>query len=107
MTPKPLTTSMALAFASALALFALTLFALAGCAGTDTPEEWKAWIDTATYDQVVREWGEPTGCQQMSATDRMCEWDAHSYAVSDRRLLLMFDQGGVLRSVTDARTPRR
>jgi hypothetical protein len=84
---------------------ACLLLLLCAC-GKDAPE-YNEWIDEYTYDQVVAEWGEPEGCQWISDDERMCEWTSFSFMVADRRILLTFDEQGILRSAADARVPKR
>ena len=76
------------------------LLVLAACwGGEEPPSIWENRVGAFTLDEAEQLYGPATACQDMSGGDRVCAWFVSGRSGWSDRAILIFDEGGVLKSV--------
>lgn len=80
----------------------LCLGLAAGCAGS-TEINWEERYNVYSYDNVVKEYGEPTSCADDVNNGRICSWKVDGSFNYRDQMVMKFDAGGRLTQYRQAK----
>ncbi|MFW5734325.1 MAG: hypothetical protein ACOCWR_04615 [Oceanidesulfovibrio sp.] len=74
---------------------------VAGCGLFESNEiDWQSRVGTYSYEDAVKDYGEPQSCQEYADGGQSCNWKTDAIVSSDRNMVLTFDSYGYFESMS-------
>lgn len=80
-------------------LVLVAALSVSGCGWFSSNEiDWQSRVGSYTYEDAVKDYGEPLACQDFSDGGQSCTWSASGVITRERNMVLTFDGYGYLES---------
>jgi len=71
---------------------------LAGCGWFSDGIDWQTRVGSYSYDNAVKDYGEPQACQEYIDGGMSCTWNTGAVFASEKHMVLTFDSYGYFES---------